>query len=120
MVSGFLFIVMAYLMCWPLSWLGGHGINKLWRVQGVRKDVSGLENKQNVPDLECKECCGGLVLEMLKALNIQVQQIAALISSHAEQNKVMARIVDQNSELMAQLQGGEDEIEDQFRTLDGG
>lgn len=75
--------------------------------------MSGLENKQNVPDLECKECCGGLVLEMLKALNIQSQQIA-------EQNKVMARIVDQNSELMAQLQGDEDEIEDQFRTLDGG
>jgi len=82
--------------------------------------VSGLENKQNVPDLECKECCGGLVLEMLKALSIQGQQIAVLISSHAEQNKVMARIVDQNSELMAQLQGDEDEIEDQFRTLDGG
>jgi len=82
--------------------------------------VSGLENKQNESNVECKECCGGLVLEMLKALNVQSQQITALISSHAEQNKVMAQIVDQNSELMAQFQGAEDEENWKFRTLDGG
>ena len=40
---------------------------------------------------------------MLETINNQSHQITALINSHAEQNKVLAQIVDQNNDLIAEL-----------------
>lgn len=48
---------------------------------------------------------------MLETINNQNQQITALINSHAEQNKVLAQIVDQNNDLIAELIQDDEEIE---------
>lgn len=55
---------------------------------------------------------------MLETINNQNQQITALINSHtalinshAEQNKVLAKIVDQNNDLIAELIQDDEEIE---------
>ena len=55
---------------------------------------------------------------MLETINNQSQQITALINSHtalinshAEQNKVLAQIVDQNNDLIAELIQDDEEIE---------
>lgn len=69
----------------------------------------GLENTPSVPNCECKNCSSNLVLQMLEAMNNQSQQITALINSHAEQNKILAQIVDQNNDLIAEFIQDDDE-----------
>lgn len=71
--------------------------------------MSGLENTPSVQNCECKNCCSSLVREMLETINNQSQQITALINSHAEQNKVLAQIVDQNNDLIAEFIQEDDE-----------
>ena len=73
--------------------------------------MSGLENKPSAQSCECKNCCSSLVHQMLETINNQNQQITALINSHAEQNKVLAQIVDQNNDLIAELIQDDEEIE---------
>ncbi|QOW49265.1 hypothetical protein G0029_05325 [Acinetobacter sp. YH12138] len=63
---------------------------------------------------------------MLETINNQSQQITALINSHtalinshAEQNKVLAQIIDQNNDLIAELiQDDEDNESSSSRYLD--
>lgn len=73
--------------------------------------MSGLENTPSAQSCECKNCCSSLVHQMLETINNQNQQITALINSHAEQNKVLAQIVDQNNDLIAELIQNDEEIE---------
>lgn len=73
--------------------------------------MSGLENTPSAQSCECKNCCSSLVHQMLETINNQNQQITALINSHAEQNKVLAQIVDQNNDLIAELIQDDEEIE---------
>ncbi|WP_180120801.1 hypothetical protein [Acinetobacter sp. YH12086] len=64
---------------------------------------------------------------MLETINNQSQQITALINSHtalinshAEQNKVLVQIVDQNNDLIAELiQDDEDNESSSSGYLDG-
>ncbi|MDM1735589.1 hypothetical protein HX112_03245 [Acinetobacter towneri] len=72
--------------------------------------MSGLENTPSAQSCECKNCCSSLVHQMLETINNQNQQITALINSHAEQNKVLAQIVDQNNDLIAELIQDDEEI----------
>ena len=89
--------------------------------------MSGLENTPSAQSCECKNCCSSLVHQMLETINNQNQQITALINSHtalinshAEQNKVLAQIVDQNNDLIAELIKDDGEIESSSsRYLDG-
>ena len=82
--------------------------------------MSGLENTPSAQSCECKNCCSSLVHQMLETINNQNQQITALINSHAEQNKVLAQIVDQNNDLIAELIQDDGEIESSSsRYLDG-
>lgn len=83
--------------------------------------MSGSENTPSAQNCECKNCCSSLVREMLETINNQSRQITALINSHAEQNKVLAQIVDQNNDLIAELfHDDEDEIQpSSSRSLDG-
>lgn len=82
--------------------------------------MSGLENTPSAQSCECKNCCSSLVHQMLETINNQNQQITALINSHAEQNKVLAQIVDQNNDLIAELIQDDEEIESSSsRYLDG-
>lgn len=73
--------------------------------------MSGLENTPSAQSCECKNCCSSLVHQMLETINNQNQQITALINSHAEQNKVLAQIVNQNNDLIAELIQDDEEIE---------
>ena len=82
--------------------------------------MSGLENTPSAQSCECKNCCSSLVHQMLETINNQNQQITALINSYAEQNKVLAQIVDQNNDLIAELIQDDEEIESSSsRYLDG-
>ena len=82
--------------------------------------MSGLENTPSAQSCECKNCCSSLVHQMLETINNQNQQITALINSYAEQNKVLAQIVDQNNDLIAELIQDDEEIESSsFGYLDG-
>lgn len=59
-----------------------------------------------------------LLVEMLQAMNNQSQAMTAQNNLLAEQNKVMARIVDQNNELIAMMQTEDDEDEPKSPYLD--
>ena len=58
---------------------------------------------------ECGCVSNALLVEMLQAMNNQSQAMTAQNNLLAEQNKVMARIVDQNNELIAMMQTEDDE-----------
>jgi len=67
---------------------------------------------------ECGCVSNALLVEMLQAMNNQSQATTAQNNLLAEQNKVMARIVDQNNELMAMMQTEDDEDEPKSPYLD--
>ena len=65
--------------------------------------MSGLNNKQNEQNSACSCACNGLLVELLQTMKAQM-------NLQTEQNKVMAQIMDQNSELIARfdVEGDED------------
>lgn len=67
---------------------------------------------------ECGCVSNDLLVEMLQAMNNQSQAMTAQSNLLAEQNKVMARIVDQNNELIAMMQTEDDEDEPKSPYLD--
>ena len=71
---------------------------------------------------DLKNHCGcvssDLLVEMLQAMNNQSQAMTAQSNLLAEQNKVMARIVDQNNELIAMMQTEDDEDKPKSPYLD--
>ena len=67
---------------------------------------------------ECGCASNALLVEMLQAMNNQSQAMTAQNNLLAEQNKVMARIVDQNNELMAMMQTEDDEDKPKSPYLD--
>ena len=67
---------------------------------------------------ECGCASNDLLVEMLQAMNNQSQAMTAQNNLLAEQNKVMARIVDQNNELIAMMQTEDDEDEPKSPYLD--
>ena len=67
---------------------------------------------------ECGCVCSDLLVEMLQAMNNQSQAMTAQNNLLAEQNKVMARIVDQNNELIAMMQTEDDEDKPKSPYLD--
>lgn len=67
---------------------------------------------------ECGCVSNALLVEMLQAMNNQSQATAAQNNLLAEQNKVMARIVDQNNELIAMMQTEDDEDKPKSPYLD--
>ena len=67
---------------------------------------------------ECGCVSNALLVEMLQAMNNQSQAMTAQSNLLAEQNKVMARIVDQNNELIAMMQTEDDEEEPKSPYLD--
>ena len=67
---------------------------------------------------ECGCVSNALLVEMLQAMNNQSQAMTAQSNLLAEQNKVMARIVDQNNELIAMMQAEDDEDEPKSPYLD--
>ena len=67
---------------------------------------------------ECGCVSNALLVEMLQAMNNQSQAMTAQSNLLAEQNKVMARIVDQNNELIAMMQTKDDEDEPKSPYLD--
>ncbi|SPJ19180.1 hypothetical protein PFCIP103579_0324 [Prolinoborus fasciculus] len=67
---------------------------------------------------ECGCVSNALLVEMLQAMSNQSQATAAQNNLLAEQNKVMARIVDQNNELIAMMQTENDEDEPKSPCLD--
>ena len=67
---------------------------------------------------ECGCVSNALLVEMLQAMNSQSQATTAQNNLLAEQNKVMARIVDQNNELIAMMQTEDDEDEPKSPYLD--
>lgn len=67
---------------------------------------------------ECGCVSNALLVEMLQAMNNQSQATAAQKNLLAEQNKVMARIVDQNNELIAMMQTEDDEDKPKSPYLD--
>lgn len=67
---------------------------------------------------ECGCVSNVLLVEMLQAMNNQSQAMTAQSNLLAEQNKVMARIVDQNNELIAMMQTEDDEDEPKSTCLD--
>lgn len=67
---------------------------------------------------ECGCVSNALLVEMLQAMNNQSQATTAQSNLLAEQNKVMARIVDQNNELTAMMQTENDEDEPKSTCLD--
>ena len=74
--------------------------------------MSGLKNKQKEQPKECECACNGLVLEMLQAMTAQSNLMT-------EQNKLMAQIVDQNNQLLAQLESDDsEEPESKHKYLD--
>ena len=67
---------------------------------------------------ECGCVSNALLVEMLQAMNNQSQAMTAQNNLLAEQNKVMARFVDQNNELIAMMQTEDDEDEPKSPYLD--
>lgn len=67
---------------------------------------------------ECGCVSNALLVEMLQAMNNQSQATTAQNNLLAEQNKVMARIMDQNNELIAMMQTENDEDEPKSPCLD--
>ena len=67
---------------------------------------------------ECGCVSSALLVEMLQAMNNQSQAKTAQSKLLAEQNKVMARIVDQNNELIAMMQTEDDEDKPKSPYLD--
>ena len=67
---------------------------------------------------ECGCVSNALLVEMLQAMNNQSQAMTAQSNLLAEQNKVMARIIDQNNELIAMMQAEDDEDEPKSPYLD--
>lgn len=67
---------------------------------------------------ECGCVSNALLVEMLQAMNNQSQATTAQSNLLAEQNKVMARIVDQNNELIAMMQTEDDEDKPKSPYLD--
>ena len=67
---------------------------------------------------ECGCVSNALLVEMLQAMNNQSQSTTAQSNLLAEQNKVMARIVDQNNELIAMMQTEDDEDKPKSPYLD--
>ena len=67
---------------------------------------------------ECGCVSNALLVELLQAMNNQSQAMTAQSNLLAEQNKVMARIVDQNNELIAMMQTEDDEDEPKSPYLD--
>ena len=67
---------------------------------------------------ECGCVSNALLVEMLQAMNNQSLAMTAQSNLLAEQNKVMARIVDQNNELIAMMQTEDDEDEPKSPYLD--
>lgn len=67
---------------------------------------------------ECGCVSNALLVEMLQAMHNQSQAMTAQSNLLAEQNKVMARIVDQNNELIAMMQTENDEDEPKSTCLD--
>ena len=67
---------------------------------------------------ECGCVSNALLVEMLRAMNNQSQAMTAQSNLLAEQNKVMARIVDQNNELIAMMQTEDDEDKPKSPYLD--
>ena len=67
---------------------------------------------------ECGCVSSALLVEMLQAMNNQSQAMTAQNNLLAEQNKVMARIVDQNNELIAMMQTEDDEDKPKSPYLD--
>ena len=69
---------------------------------------------------ECGCACNGLVSQLIQTVSNQSKQMTALINSHASQNEVLCKIVDQNSELMARLETElDDDGEPKSQYLDG-
>ena len=67
---------------------------------------------------ECGCVSNALLVEMLQAMHNQSQAMTAQSNLLAEQNKVMARIVDQNNELIAMMQTEDDEDKPKLPYLD--
>ena len=67
---------------------------------------------------ECGCVSNALLVEMLQAMNNQSQAMTAQSNLLAEQNKVMARIVDQNNELIAMMQTEDDKDKPKSPYLD--
>ena len=67
---------------------------------------------------ECGCVSNALLVEMLQAMNNKSQAMTAQSNLLAEQNKVMARIVDQNNELIAMMQTEDDEDKPKSPYLD--
>lgn len=67
---------------------------------------------------ECGCVSNALLVEMLQAIHNQSQAMTAQSNLLAEQNKVMARIVDQNNELIAMMQTEDDEDKPKSPYLD--
>ena len=67
---------------------------------------------------ECGCVSNALLVEMLQAMNNQSQAMTAQSNLLAEQNKVMARIVDQINELIAMMQTEDDEDKPKSPYLD--
>lgn len=67
---------------------------------------------------ECGCVSNALLVEMLQAMNSQNQAMIAQSNLLALQNKVMARIVDQNNELIAMMQTEDDEDKPKSPYLD--
>lgn len=67
---------------------------------------------------ECGCVSNALLVEMLQSMNNQSQATTAQNNLLAEQNKVMARIVDQNNELISMMQTEDDEDKPKSPYLD--
>ncbi len=67
---------------------------------------------------ECGCVSNALLVEMLQAMNNQSQAMTAQSNLLAVQNKVMARIVHQNNELIAMMQTEDDEDKPKSPYLD--
>ncbi|WP_336957525.1 hypothetical protein [Acinetobacter johnsonii] len=82
--------------------------------------MSGLENKPSEQSCECENCCSSLVSQLLETISNQSLQMTALINSHAEQNVLLTKIVDQNNDLIAEiLQDDDPDSQPSSRSLDG-
>ncbi|MDH1712817.1 hypothetical protein [Acinetobacter johnsonii] len=82
--------------------------------------MSGLENKRSGQSCECENCCSSLVSQLLETISNQSQQMTALISSHAEQNILLTKIIDQNNDLISEiLQEDDPDSQSSSQYLDG-
>lgn len=82
--------------------------------------MSGLENKRSGQSCECENCCSSLVSLLLETISNQSQQMTALISSHAEQNVLLTKIIDQNNDLISEiLQEDDPDSQSSSQYLDG-